>query len=170
MEEKEEKQSSFEEEKKKKEELEKKLIECQKLRDEYLAGWQRSRADFLNYKKEELKRIAEVAEFTKRELVLKILEILDNLERAIEQVSEKEKDSEWTKGIIQIREQFRKFLSEEKVEEIKAEGERFNPDFHEAVDEIEVSGKESGYIVDVLEKGYLLNGQVLRPAKVRVSK
>jgi molecular chaperone GrpE len=151
-------------------ELELKLAECEKAKKEYLAGWQRARADFLNYQKEELKRTAELMEFSKKELLIKVLGILDNIERAIGHFTEKEKGSEWAKGIIQIRDQFRKFLEEEGVEEIKSEGEKFDPNFHEAVGETEVEGKEAGYVVEVLQKGYLLKGKLLRPAKVRVSK
>jgi molecular chaperone GrpE len=152
------------------ESLKKELKECKKLCNEYLAGWQRARADFLNYKKQELERIKELGNLTRTELILKILPILDNLERAKSQIPEDLKNSDWVEGILQIENQFRNFLQEEGVEEIKAEGEKFDPNFHEAVEEIETKDKKSGEILEVLEKGYLFRGQLLRPAKVKVAK
>jgi molecular chaperone GrpE len=152
------------------ESLKKELKECKKLCNEYLAGWQRARADFLNYKKQELERIKELGNLTRTELILKILPILDNLERAKSQIPEDLKNSDWVEGILQIENQFRNFLQEEGVEEIKAEGEKFDPNFHEAVEEIETKDKKSGEILEVLEKGYLFRGQLLRPAKVKVVK
>ncbi len=152
------------------EELKKKLQDCERLRDEYLAGWQRSRADFLNYKKEEIERIKGLLDHTKEELILKILPILDNLERAEQNIPENLKNSNWVKGIFQIKNQFKNFLKNEGVEEMKIEGENFNPNFHEAIEEVERKDKKSGEIVEVVEKGYLINGQLLRPAKVRVAK
>jgi len=151
-------------------ELQKKLEECQKLQEEYLAGWQRARADFLNYKKKELERVEDLVNLAKSKIFLKILSILDNLERAKAQIPEDLKNSDWVKGIFQIENQFRNFLKEEGIEEIKTEGEHFDPNFHEAVGEVEAKDTKPDQIVEVLEKGYLLNGQLLRPAKVRVAK
>ena len=151
-------------------ELKKKFKECKKLRDEYLAGWQRTRADFLNYKKEETERVEKIREFTKNELILKILKILDDFERAKRGIPEELGDSDWLKGFFQIENQFKNFLKEEKVEEIKAIEEKFDPNFHEAVGETEKENIEPGNVVEVLEKGYLLNGRLLRVAKVKVAK
>ena len=61
-------------------------------------------------------------------------------------------------------------LKEEKVEEIKTENKEFNPNFHEAVECVEENNKESGIIIKVLEKGYMLSNRVLRPVKVKISK
>ncbi len=145
------------------------LEECKKLCDEYLAGWQRCKADFLNYKKEEMQRTGELIDFAKAQWVLDILPIIDNWERAFEHMPNDLKESEWAKGAKQIESQLKDFLKAQRVEEIKAEGEKFNPEFHEAVEQAEGEA-ESGTIVEVLEKGYTINGRLLRPAKVRVSK
>ncbi|MDD4990192.1 MAG: nucleotide exchange factor GrpE [Candidatus Pacebacteria bacterium] len=145
------------------------LEECKKLCDEYLAGWQRCKADFLNYKKEETQRIGELIDFAKSQWVLDILPIIDNWERAFEQMSDDLKESGWAKGAKQIESQLKDFLKAQRVEEIKTEGEKFNPEFHEAIEEAE-SERESGAIIEVLEKGYTINGRLLRPAKVKVSK
>ncbi len=147
----------------------KKLEECQKQRDEYLAGWQRSRADFLNYKKEEAGRLQEFLKYANGELILRILPILDNFEKAEKEIPPEKKD-DYLKGILQIKTQLQDFLKSQKVENIKSLGEKFDPNFHEVVEEIAAEGKESGIIVEEVKKGYLLNGQVIRPAKVKVSK
>jgi molecular chaperone GrpE len=143
-------------------ELQKELEETQKQRDEYLAGWQRARADFINYKKEEMERIRGLVEYTEAEFLLAILSILDNVERAEKTITDQ--------GFLQIGKQIRNFLENHGVETIRAEKERFNPDFHEALGEVEGTGLESGTVAEVVEKGYLLHGKLLRPAKVKIAK
>ncbi len=148
----------------------KEIGECEKARDEYLAGWQREKADFINYKKEESKRAGELIEFLKVQWVLETLKIVDNFERAIKYKPIDGKELvDWMKGIEMIANQLKEFLKAEGVEEIKATGEKFNPEIHEAIEEQESSG-ESGEIVQVLEKGYTLNGKLIRPTKVKIIK
>jgi len=146
------------------------LEKCRKQKDEYLAGWQRARADFLNYKKEEIERLKKVMEYGSEELILKILPILDSLEKAETQIPLDFKDNEWVKGILQVKSQFQDFLKKEGVKEIKTIGERFDPNFHEALEEVEVKNKEVGKIVKEIQKGYTLNNKVIRPAKVKITK
>ena len=122
--------------KKEREYLEKEIKECKKLRDEYLAGWQRTKADFLNYQKQGDKRIETFLNSIKIEWILKMLEIHDNLERAKEHIPKKLEGIDWVKGVLQI----------------------------------EMKGKKHGVIVEVLEKGYMLNNRVIRPAKVKIIK
>jgi len=159
-----------EELKKEIEELKKKLEEAEKLKNEYLAGWQRARADFLNYKKEELERLGEMVKYAGETLILKILPILDNFEIAEKKLPEDLKNNENVKGILQIKNQILNFLKEQGVEEIKSVGERFDPNFHEVVEEVEMKDKEPGTIVEEIQKGYKINGRLLRPAKVKVAK
>ncbi|GAI08024.1 unnamed protein product, partial [marine sediment metagenome] len=135
------------------EDLKKKLRECQKGKEEYLAGWQRSRADFINFKREEGERFKKFFEVEKTEIILKILPILDNFEKATHQ---QEKVNQIVKGFLQIKKQLEDFLREEGIEEIKCLGEKFDPNFHQAVEETEVKGKESGEILEVVQKGYQL--------------
>ncbi len=165
------------------EDLKKELGEYQKLKDEYLAGWQRSRADFLNYKKEEMERIAGFLKYAEEEFVLKILPILDNFEIAEKKILEVLKNDEnpegkpsasygaSVRGILQIKTQILDFLKVWGVEEIKTTvGEKFDPNFHEATEQVEVKEKESGVIVEEIQKGYKINGRLLRPVRVRVVK
>jgi len=156
-----------EDKKDKKEELN--LEECQKQRDEYLAGWQRARADLLNYKKEEMERFEQVLKFAGEEFVLKVLPILDNFNLIEKKLPEDLKKEENIKGILQLKKQIEDFLKSQGVEEIKC-GEKFDPNFQEAVETIEKEEGESGTILEEIQKGYTINGRILRPAKVKVIK
>lgn len=161
-------------EEQKKQSTEKEITEeleiCRKEKDEYLAGWQRSQADFLNYKKEEAERIGELYKYAGRDLILKILPLLDNFELAELNTPQDLKNSEYMKGILQIKSQLQDILKNQGVEEIKTMGEKFNPNFHEVTEEVEDKGREQGIIVETIKKGYELNGRILRPAKVKVIK
>ena len=146
--------------------------ELKKERDEYLDGWKRAKADFLNYKKEEAERMQAMAEFARRGLLAKILPILDNLARAKKEISTKEKENQVYKGFLQIVSQWQEFLKSEGIEEIETVGKPFNPEVHETVEEVDSHGNggQSGMIVEELEKGYMMQGKLLRPAKVKVTK
>jgi len=174
------------------------LEECQKLKDEYLTGWQRERADFLNYKKGELERVGEILKYADVGLVLKVLPILDNFEIAEKKLAENLKvdelrssspfadarvNDENIKGLLQIKNQILDFLKNQGVEEIKSLGEKFNPNFQEIVEIVETKdynppttqqGKkqyiESGVVIEEIQKGYKIHGRLLRPAKVKVAK
>lgn len=150
------------------EELQKGLKEAQEQRDEYLAGWQRARADFMNHKKEDMERMQEFIKFAEEELLAELLPVIDNLGLALAQLGEKEDAT--SKGFLQIAMQVKQFLRDHQVQEMKAEGEKFNPEFHEAAGEVEKEGVEPGVVVEVLSKGYTLHGKLLRPARVRVAK
>ena len=152
------------------EESEKKLAECQKQKDRYLTGWQRARADFLNYKKEEMERIGEILKYAGEELILKILPILDNFDLAEKKLPENLKDDENVKGILQVKNQILVFLKNQGVEEIKAVGEYFDPNFHEAAEMVDLKEEASGKVVEEIKKGYKLHGKVIRSATVKVTK
>jgi len=151
-------------------ELKKELEKCQREKEKFLAGWQRSRADFLNYKKEEMERMREILNYSHTDLILKILPILDDLERGEKALPEDLRSNQFFKGILQIKNHFRDFLKSQGVEEIKTLGEKFDPNFQEVVEEVAANEKESGIVIEEVQKGYLIHGKVLRPAKVRVTK
>jgi len=147
-----------------------KLKELEKKCEEYLNGWQRARADFLNYKKEEMERIGELLKYASEEMILKLLPILDNLDIAEKKLPESLRNDENIKGILQIRKQITDFLKSQGVEEIKSAGEKFDPNLMEVVEEVKVEGKEPGIVVDEIQKGYKINGRLLRPAKIKVTR
>jgi molecular chaperone GrpE len=168
----EEKKQNFEEEieklKKEIEELKKKLEDTEKLKQEYLKGWQRERADFLNYRMEEEKRFEEFFERKKEKLILEFLPILDNFEIAKKSVGN-EKDPK-IEGFLQIERQILEFLKKLGLEEIKTEKEKLNLLEHEVVEEIDTDEFETGTVIEEIQKGYKLNGKVIRSAKVKIAK
>lgn len=151
-------------------EAKKKLSEYEKLKEKYLAGWQRCRADFLNYKKEELERIGELIKHAGNGFILKLLPILDNFEIAEKNIPQEVKKDENIKGLLQIKDQLKKFLKKQGVEAIECLGEKFDPHFHEVVEEVEIKNKKSGVIIEEVQKGYKCEGQVIRPSKVKIAK
>ncbi|HUW71776.1 MAG TPA: nucleotide exchange factor GrpE [Candidatus Humimicrobiaceae bacterium] len=152
------------------EDLQKKIEELEKQKTENLAGWQRARADFLNYKKEEMERIEQFLKYGEEEFILKILPILDNFDLAEKKLTEEMRNDESVKGFLQIKAQILDFLKSHGVEEMKVMGEKFDPNFHEAVELIAEQNKESGSIIEETQKGYKINGRLLRPARVKVVK
>ena len=94
-----------------------KLSELEELKqkcDEYLNGWKRERADFINYKKDEMERISQLAKYANEEIILKIIPILDNMCLAVEHVKDE--------GVMQIKKQLEDFLKKEGIEVIKSIG------------------------------------------------
>ncbi len=151
------------------------LKEYEKLKDEYLACWQRERADFINYKKNELTRIGELMSYSNIDLILKILPILDNFEIVEKKMSKELKTDKNVKGLLQIKLQIKNFLKNQKVQEIESIGKKFDPNFHEVVGVVEpafakASAGKSGTIVEEIQKGYRFNERVIRVAKVKVIK
>ena len=151
------------------EELQKKLEECEKLRDEYLACWQRQKADFLNFKREQHQLAIVLQDGIYRQLVFSMMPLMSDIDRAFSAMPKDIENHEWVQGLDRISLQFKKFLSSIGVEEIIIEG-LYNPEFHEAVLMLEIEGKEQGAIVEIVEKGYTLHGKVIKPAKVKVAK
>ncbi len=162
------------EEKSKKEsaekEIEKRLEESEKKKNEYLAGWQRARADFLNYKKEEMERIGALVGISQAEMLLKILPILDNFDLIEKKLSEDLKNNSEVKGVLQIKTQIQDFLKKYGIEEMKTIGQKFDPNFHEVVEQIEMKEKQSNVIVEEIQKGYTFQGKVIRAARIKVVK
>ena len=148
--------------------MEEKIEKITQERDEYLAGWKRAKADFINYKKEEAQRMQVMAGYAYQQLLLMVLPILDNVDRAVKQIPEEEKDNQIYKGFLQIASQWREFLKSQGIEEVETVGKPFDPEMHEAVGEVE--GEEPGMVAEEVEKGYIINGKLLRPAKVKITK
>ncbi|OHA62639.1 MAG: nucleotide exchange factor GrpE [Candidatus Wildermuthbacteria bacterium RIFCSPHIGHO2_12_FULL_45_9] len=147
-------------------EFQKRLEQCEKEKEEYLNGWKRVKADFLNYQKEQRERMEMTIEYVKEKMILDMLPILDNLERAEKQISPADRENQIWKGFSQIALQMREFFKGQGMEAMGTTGERFDPNLHEAVGEVE--GRESGTIVEEIEKGYKRNGRLVRPAKVKI--
>ena len=130
---------------------------CQKEKAEYLVGWQRAKADFINARRDEEKNRAEFTKFAAEKVLLEILAVADSLELSGNADSKP------------IYNQLMDILKKEGVEPIEALGKKFNPLEHEALDKKEVlDEKEDNMVVEELQKGYMIHNRVLRPSKVKV--
>ncbi len=144
--------------------------ELEKLKDEYLASWQRARADLINYKAEESKRAEMLSQYFKQSIALKILPVLDSFDLAEQNLSKDLAKDRSVKGILQIKDQIESLLKELGVEEIEVLDKKFNPEVSEAIEQTETKNKQPGTVVKVLQKGYKFKDQLIRSAKVKVNK
>jgi len=156
-------------ERKKIEELEAQLEVAKKEAEENLAGWQRAKADFLNFKKDQERAMSDFRRYAKEDMILALLPTVDSFDLATKHLPEELKDSDWAKGIMCIKGMFENFLRDAGVSEIKSVGEKFDPNLHEAVGETE-SEEEEGTVTEEIQKGYRLGDKVIRAAKVKVAK
>lgn len=142
------------------------------LAEEYLNNWKRERADFLNYKKEEAKRVEEFIKFANESLILELLDIIEESMVARAQMPKEiqEKYPEWIDGVDKIREKGFEFLKRQGVERIKTVGEKFDPLFHESVGEVASDGGESGKVIEEVKPGFMLHGRIIKSARVRIIK
>jgi len=138
----------------------------QRERDEYLALAQRTQAEFENYRKRAAREAAAAEQRAKGSLVRELLPVLDNLERALSSAGEAEHLAE---GVRLVHSELVAVLERNGVEPFDPAGERFDPSVHEALSTREDESTDSGVVLDVVEKGYRVNGTVLRPARVVVS-
>lgn len=148
------------------------LEKLKKQAQEYLDGWKRAKADYLNLKKEMEAQNTEIKEWMSKIMLLPVLEIMDSFDKAFNTVSEDFKTNPWFAGIEGTKKQFENYLKTRGVEAMAVKGEKFDPIKHEAVESAEgsQSADESGLVIEELQKGYTINGEVLRPAKVKVYK
>jgi molecular chaperone GrpE len=152
------------------EELREELAEASAKADEYLDGWRRAQAEFSNYKKRQRAEQAKIRELANANLLRKLLPVVDDFERAIATMPGGIRHLSWSQGLLMIERKLEAVLETEGVEPIDAEGETFDPNYHEAVTHEEMPGYEEGQIIGEVQKGYVLGDRVLRPALVRVAK
>jgi molecular chaperone GrpE len=133
----------------------------------YLASWQRAAADYQNYKRRVEQEREEIARLGNAALMINFLPLVDDLERALENVDSRLAGLTWLDGVRLIHRKFQALLEMNGVTEIEADGRDFDPNLHEAV---MFGDGEEGKVSGVVQKGYKLAGRVLRPALVVVGK
>jgi molecular chaperone GrpE len=148
-------------------EMKRMLEEAQSKVDSYLANWQRAEADFLNYKKRAEQERDEMAQRTLAVLILDLLPVLDDLERAFNSLPPDLGEPDWMEGIRLIYRKLQALLERRGLAKIKAEGQPFDPSLHEAV---RYDKGEEGVVLEELQKGYRLSERVLRPSLVVVGR
>jgi molecular chaperone GrpE len=135
------------------------------LNDKYL----RLFSEFDNFRKRTLREKTELSKYASEDVINVLLPVLDDFDRAITSFEEAKVDKEFKQGVELIQNKLKTVLSQKGLEEMTSKGEEFNTDYHEAVTNIPAPSEDmKGKVVDEVEKGYLLNGKVIRYAKVVV--
>jgi len=150
-------------------ELEEQLEVAIKEKEEYLNSWKRDLANYINYKNKECERTQDVVISVKEIMFERLISILDNMSLAEKSIDENLKDNTSVKGLLLVKKQLEDFFRSEGLEEINETEISFNPEIHEVLEEVESVG-DSQKVIEIIQKGYKINGRVLRPAKVKIIK
>ncbi|MCI7303993.1 MAG: nucleotide exchange factor GrpE [Clostridiales Family XIII bacterium] len=140
--------------------------ECKETEEDESSRYMRLMADFQNYKKRVEKEKSDIYSYANEKLAIELLAVLDNFERALEHNAD---DASFKEGMEMIFKQLFDVLEKAGLKEIPALGEEFDPNFHNAVMNEETDEYESGKVSGVMQKGYTLNGKVIRPSMVKVA-
>lgn len=146
-------------------EIERVRADAEESRDRYL----RTLADFDNYRKRQREDVARQIGCAKEELINQLLPIMDNFQRALESAEAGHSYETLVEGASLTLRQMMDTMQKAGVEPIEAVGEQFNPELHEALMRVETDEYPDNTIIDEFEKGYTINGKVLRPSRVRVA-
>jgi len=149
------------------ESLEQALAEAKKKVEEYLDGWKRTQADFINLKRRTEQEKLEMGRYANNQLILSLLPVLDDFERAFSNITSETAKLDWVMGIRLIENKLRATLEAQGLSAIEAMGKLFDPNLHEAV----MQGKgEEGMVVQELRRGYKVFDKVIRYSQVVVGK
>ena len=152
------------------EELRRQIESLQKEKDELFGKLQRVGADYANFQKRVPKQIADTVAYEKEKIIKTLLPALDNLEHTLQNAHSAETVDVLIKGIQIVYDQVLDTLKSHGVEQIKAAGEKFEPALHEAMMQRYEAEEEENIVLEEFQKGYKLNGRVIRPSKVVVNK
>jgi molecular chaperone GrpE len=145
------------------------LAKAQAQAAEYLDGWQRARAEFANYKKRVEAERELLRQASNEALLLKLLPVVDDFERAFQTLPEDLADVPWVDGIKLILRKLQGILDSENVTPIEAIGQPFDPLLHQAVMQEETTEHPDGHVIEEMQRGYRLGERVLRPSMVKVA-
>jgi molecular chaperone GrpE len=150
------------------EQLERELAETRAKGEEHLYNWQRSAADFANFKRRTEEERASVGQFSNALLIGKLLGVLDDFDRALENVPPEAHDA-WIEGVKLVERKLRGVLEAEGVTPIESLGQSFDPNLHEAVAHEESTEHTDNEVIGEVQRGYRLHDRVIRPSLVRVA-
>lgn len=136
----------------------------------FLEGWQRERAEFANYRRRIEQQQRDGYQNATAEVLLKILPIVDDFARAVENIPPELQSNPWVSGTAMILPKFNKVLDGFGVRLIDPSGEIFDPNMHEAIAMEDSDSVESGHVIQVMQKGYAVGDRLLRPALVKVAR
>jgi molecular chaperone GrpE len=149
--------------------LRQELEEAKARQAEYLDGWQRARAELANARKRFQREQEQAYGNARADVLVRLLPILDDFQRALESAPEEIAAAPWLEGIHLIERKFQHLLEQEGVTAIAATGQEFDPFLHQAVTHEPSDTVPAGHVISALRTGYRLGDQVLRPSMVRVS-
>jgi len=149
--------------------LKQEIEELRKSAEDTQNSYMRVLADFDNYRKRQREEVSRLSDLAREQLLLRLLPIVDNFDRSVEAAEAEHSYDSLVEGVSLTLRQMREMLEKEGLEPIKAVGQEFDPEFHEALMRVETDEYPENTVLDELEKGYTLNGKVIRPARVRVA-
>jgi molecular chaperone GrpE len=149
------------------EKLKQALAEERDKSGKFMVNWQRAEADFINYKKRSEQEKNDMAAYANWSLILSLLPILDDMDRAVASLPPKLTNHIWVDGILLIYRKLKAAMEKQGLTEIEAIGKPFEPNLHEAVAYLD---GEEGIVMNEAQKGYMLKNRLLRPATVVVGK
>ncbi len=165
-----EKKKTKSQEKKELKALQEELEQFEQERDELLAKLQRVSADYANFQKRSSRQVSEAAAYEKEKVVKSLLAVMDNFEHTLGHAESAENAEAVVKGVQIIYDQMLDILKSHDAAPMNALGEKFDPAYHQAMLQRTDEKEEDGVVLEVFQRGYTLNGRVLRPAKVVVNK
>jgi molecular chaperone GrpE len=133
--------------------------------EEYLEGWKRAKADLENFEKRSQEEMLASVKYANKKLILEILPVLDNYDRAFDSIKEEDRGNAWVKGFEYIKTQLETILANNGVVRFESRGKKFDPHFHESI--ATVAG-EKDVVVEEVVSGYTMGEKVIRHAKVKV--
>lgn len=148
----------------------KELSEKANKADEYYDKWLRCRAELENTKKRLDREKEEFLKFANEDLIIRLIPAIDNFDRALASVRHTEESDAVLEGVKLVQRELHNILKDYGVKEVKSTGEKFDPHLHEAIGVVETGDFPEDTIVEEIQKGYTLNGRLVRPAVVKVSK
>ncbi len=151
------------------EESRKALKEERNRADDYLNRLKYLQADFENFQKRVNREMLELAKYGNERLIVKALNVVDDLERAIKSGKETDSKEALIDGIELILKELKEILRKEGLEEVNAIGKSFDPNLHEAVAQVQTEDHPDNTVIEEIRKGYLLKGRLIRPSSVKVA-
>lgn len=141
----------------------------QALAEENEKRYLRAQADFDNFRRRTQKEKEDLAKYASMKLITELVPVIDNFERAIATAPANAESESFAKGVSMIFRQLEGVLQAEGLTSMETVGQPFNPEFHQAIMQVESEEHEEGIVVEEVQKGYMLKDKVLRPAMVKVS-
>ncbi|NQT06452.1 MAG: nucleotide exchange factor GrpE [Candidatus Omnitrophica bacterium] len=146
------------------------MVEKARKSDEYYDKWLRLQAEVENTRKRLNKEKEEFIKFANEDIIMRLLPIIDNFDRALASIRHTEESDAVLEGVKLVQKELHSLFKDYGVEAVKSIGEKFDPHVHEAIAVVETDDHQEDTVVEEIQTGYKLNGRLLRPSVVKVSK